>query len=415
MKKVNEILNSELKEVKPSEKEIEKINKETNEIIEKLEKSIKKKRIIAQVFIGGSLAKNTIIKKDRYDIDIFVRFDKKYEDNKISDLLSELLKKSRLKAERIHGSRDYFRLKRKNLFEIIPTCKIKKPEEAKNVTDLSYFHVSYVLNCIKKNKKLADEIILSKAFCYCQKCYGAESYIKGFSGYALELLICYYKSFMNFIKAIAKFKQGEQIVIDAGKFYKNKQEILLNLNEAKISSPIVFVDPTFKERNALAALSKETFLRFQESCIKFLKKPGRKFFEIQKINEKKFNLILEARTNKQEGDIAGSKLLKFFNFVSRNIDKYFLIKNKDFEYDGKKKAKYYFNMKKRKEIIYSGPVINKIENLLAFKQAHKNVFIKQGKSYAREKVNINIKKLIILIDKRVMRDMGIIEIRGIKS
>lgn len=410
--KIKKMLSFELKEAKPSWKEIEKLEEETEEIICRLEKAIEKNKINADVFLGGSLAKKTIIQKERYDIDIFVRFDKKYEDDKISDLLSGILKKAKLKAERIHGSRDYFRLKKRDLFEIIPVLKIKKPEEAKNVTDLSYFHVSYVLNKIKKNRKLAGEIILAKSFCYAQRCYGAESYIKGFSGYALELLVSYYRNFLSFIKKMAGTKG--QIVLDPGKYYKNKQEILLNLNEAKLQSPIVFVDPTFKQRNTLAALSSDTFLRFRESCSKFLKNPGKRFFQPVKINQKKFNLILEAKTNKQEGDIAGSKLLKFMNFLAKNIEKYFLIRKSDFEYTGKK-ARYYFKLKKRKEIVYQGPSINKIENLLAFKNKHKDVFIKRGKAYAREKVKINIKQLINNTDKQVRKDMGITKIRIVKS
>ncbi|MBD3252791.1 hypothetical protein GF386_03610, partial [Candidatus Pacearchaeota archaeon] len=54
------------------------------------------------------------------------------------------------------------------------------------MTDLSYFHVNHILKKIKKNKNLSDEIRLAKKFAYSQNCYGAESYIHGFSGYALE-------------------------------------------------------------------------------------------------------------------------------------------------------------------------------------------------------------------------------------
>src|SRR3989344_5865150 len=102
-------------------------------------------------------------------------------------------------AVRIHGSRDYFVVKENNNFEfeIIPTLKIKKPSEAKNIIDLSYFHVNYVRNKLK-NKKLADEIKLAKAFIHYSDCYGAESYINGFSGYAVELLVIYYGSFTKF-------------------------------------------------------------------------------------------------------------------------------------------------------------------------------------------------------------------------
>jgi len=388
---------------KPDEKEINKLKEETDKII----LAIKKADRNVEVFIGGSLAKKTIIKKDKYDIDIFVRFK---EDKDISEKLERILKKAKLGAERIHGSRDYFKLKRKDVFEVIPVFKIKKPEEARNVTDLSYFHVSYILSKMKKNKKLSDEIITAKTFCYAQRCYGAESYIKGFSGYALELLVSHYGSFLAFIRAIAKAKN--QIVLDPGKHYKSKGEILLNLNEAKLQSPVVFVDPTFKERNALAALSKETFLRFQKACIAYLKNPGMKFFKQEKINERNFNIILEAETNRQEGDIAGSKLLKFFNFLARDAENYFLISRKDFEYN--KKARYYLKLRIKKERIFEGPETRKLQNILAFKNKHKNVFIKKGRAYAHEKIQFDFPEYLSIFKKKnkeVMKDMGITKIK----
>jgi len=298
---IKEILEKQIEKIKIREKEFGEIEKKAEEFCRKIEIKTKKKKVKADVFIGGSLAKKTILKqqnspqkfgifgprktksfsrRDKYDIDIFVRFDKKYKDSEISDLLEKIL--SGFRTRRIHGSRDYFQLKEKKfIFEIIPVIKISSPKNARNVTDLSYFHVSYVRNKIKKNPKLANEILLAKAFSYAQKCYGAESYIKGFSGYALELLVIYYNGFLNFLKAIARTK--EQIIIDPGKCYKNKNNILTSLNESKLQSPIIFIDPTFKERNALAALSKETFLKFQETAKNFLRKPSEKYLKSKKL------------------------------------------------------------------------------------------------------------------------------------
>jgi len=70
----------------------------------------------------------------------------------ISKLLGEVLGN---KAKKIHGSRDYYQLIVHGIiFEIIPVLKVKKPEHAKNITDLSYFHVNYINKKIRKNKKL---------------------------------------------------------------------------------------------------------------------------------------------------------------------------------------------------------------------------------------------------------------------
>ncbi len=406
MDKIKEVLKKQIELIKPEEKEQKKIEKETSEFVKHLQDKIKKRKIKADVFVGGSLAKNTIIKKQRYDIDVFVRFDKSYKDEKISGLLESVLGKAR----KIHGSRDYFQTsKGKIIFEIIPVVKIEKPEQARNVTDLSYFHVNYIKNKIKKNKKLADEIRLAKTFCYAQDCYGAESYIKGFSGYALELLVSHYGSFIGFLKRTDK----KQIIIDPVKFYKSKQKIMLELNEAKLQSPIVFVDPTFKQRNALAALSIETFEKFKKKAKSFLSHPSEKFFEKQNIEKElkkkhKNLIIIIARTNRQKGDISGSKLRKFYEFLIGKAERYFDIKVREFEYDENKNiGKIYLSLNKKKKIIVSGPPVTSVEHLIKFKKKHKKCFIKKGRAYCYQK-QIGFRKFLQDLKKdRALKEMDI--------
>ena len=53
------------------------------------------------------------------------------------------------------------------------------------------------------------------------------------------------------------------------------------MNESKRQNPIVLIDPTWKERNALAALSRETFEKFQESLRKFMRKPGIEYLKMK--------------------------------------------------------------------------------------------------------------------------------------
>ncbi len=405
------ILNEQLGKIKLDEKEKEELKEKADKICNNLMQEIKKKKIVADVFIGGSLAKGTILKRKKYDVDIFVRFDKKYEKKDISKLLGKILEKAR----KIHGSRDYFQLRKGQItFEIIPVIKISKPSEMKNVTDLSYFHVSYIKKKISQNKRLTDEILLAKSFAFSQKVYGAESYIKGFSGYALELLVCYYGSFLDFVKAITKNQKKQNIILDPARHYRSRQDILTNMNEAKLASPIVFVDPTFKERNVLAALSEETFERFRQACKKFLGNPSSRFFEEKKIDEKNFNFILDATTSKQAGDIAGSKLLKFYNLLKRRLNNYFEVKKSEFEYDEGKKAKYYFKLKKKKEIIIPGPPVTALENVTRFKKKHKNSFVRKGRVYAKEK-EINEGEFLNNFkrkNKNVMREMGIVELKA---
>ena len=406
-KNTNSVLKEALERVKPNEEELRIINSLIKEFIKLLEKGKKSLKISAEIFVGGSSAKGTIIKKEHYDIDVFIRFDKKYFGNdkkgNVSDLTEKMLKNIKNK-QRIHGSRDYFRIKAsKNLFfEIVPVKKIKNQKEAENITDLSYFHVNYVKRKLKV--KFLDEVRLAKAFCHAAGCYGAESYIKGFSGYALELLIYHYGSFLKFIAAMSKVNAREKLVIDTEKQYKNKNIVLMDVNAAKLKSPVVLIDPTHKQRNVLAALSEETFKKFQKACTDFLKNPSIKSFENKGVDfetlkenaKKKKNefVLLEAMTDRQEGDIAGSKLLKFYNHLAGEIIRHYEIKGRAFEYDNKKTAKFAFSVKRKKDVLRIGPRINDEKNVKRFKARHKKTFIKNGRVYAKESISFSLRRFL---------------------
>jgi len=403
MNKVNPILKEVLEKINPSKEELNSIDKFLKNFISRLEKKLHADRISAEVFVGGSFAKKTMIKKGQYDIDVFVRFDEKHKGKDISKLTENVLNSMDKKLIKIHGSRDYFRINVDSSFfiEIIPVMKIKNPKQAENITDLSYFHVNYIRKKLKTEKML-EEVRLAKAFCHANKCYGAESYINGFSGYALELLVYHYKSFPGFIKKMSEIKGKE--LIDIEKLYKNKYEIAMNMNSAKMTSPVVLIDPTYKERNALAALSKETFERFQAACKSFLKSPSLNNFEKKEVDlgamkknaekSKSEFILLNAETDKQEGDVAGSKLAKFYKHLGKEMGKSYKIKNKGFDYSGKREAEYFFVARKKEEIILQGPNLKDSENVRIFKKHHRNTFVKKNRIYAREKIEKDIKEFI---------------------
>ncbi len=402
MASINSILKDVILKIKPSKEELKIMNDLINDFVGSIDTKIKELKIDVEIFVGGSFAKKTVIKKDYYDVDIFLRFDKKYNDE-VSELTEKILAGIE-NVSLIHGSRDYFKIKLEDniLVELIPVVKIKKPEESLNITDLSYSHVKYINKKIKADQ-IRDEIMIAKAFCYANHCYGAESYIKGFSGYGIELLVFYYGSFLKFIKNINKAKK-EKIIIDIEKHFKNKKQVMMDLNSSKLQSPIILIDPTYKNRNALSALSEETFERFKKITKDFLKNPSLKAFEEKKTDLEKIKkdagrkkyefILLEATTDKQEGDIAGSKLLKFYNHLSEEIERFFEIKDKGFNYNGKKAARYFFVVKSREEIVIDGPDIKDKENLEAFEKKHKNYFTKKGKIYSKELVDFSLKEFI---------------------
>ncbi len=378
------------------------IKRETKNIVSLLNKEIRKRKIKSGVFIGGSFSKGTISKSKEYDIDIFVRFESKNRNiskhlEKISNSLKNIYK-----IEKVHGSRDYFKVfKTKEItFEIIPVMKIKKPEEAENVTDLSYFHVNYVKK--RMNEKLAREIRIAKQFLKAQKCYGAEGYIQGFSGYGVECLIIYFKSFEKMLREL--LKDEVKIIIDPEKYYKNKNDVFIHINESKLQSPIILVDPTWKGRNVLAALSEETFSRFKEAGKKLIASPKKEYFEERRLDEKTFRdkskkykaemIKIYLETNKQQGDIAGTKLKKFSRFIRDELEKYFKIIYMEFEYYEEKDATIYLIVKSKGDIEKKGPPVKMKENAENFRNENKNVYERNGILYSKVKIGSSAKKFL---------------------
>src|SRR3989344_605096 len=144
---INEVLKEEIKRVSVGKEEYKYLNEISNLTIKEIEKKLKKLRIDASVFIGGSLAKETVVKKEKHDIDLFLRFNKKYHEMQINRIMKKIfflfkVPGQKIKVKKIHGSRDYIQVifkKHGIMIEVIPSIKINKPEEARNITDLSYF------------------------------------------------------------------------------------------------------------------------------------------------------------------------------------------------------------------------------------------------------------------------------------
>ena len=404
---IQEVLREQIKKLKPNLIELQPIRDITKQFIVHLEQEIKLNNIDADVFVGGSFAKGTFLKSDNYDIDIFVRFDWKYVQlsESLERIIIPLCKKLNLKSEVIHGSRDYFRVYHPNsngYFEIIPVTRIKKPKEERNITDLTYFHGPYIT---KRIKKLEDQVRLAKQFFKAQRAYGAETYVRGFSGYTVELLIIKYKSFLKMIRELTKFDSTQRNVIDIEKAYKNKNDVFIHVNEAKLHSPIILIDPTYKERNALAALSRETLAKIQKSIKLFLKRPSPKYFvisepsiEILKKNalKKKQQFIeITLSTNKQHGDIAGTKMKKFAEVLHRELNLSFEVKNTDFFYSGEKTSNFYISLVPKKEIVRIGPPMEMKKHVSRFKSQHSSTFVKNKRIHA---------KLLVIKDARAFLD-----------
>src|SRR3989344_7227358 len=301
-----------LEKIKPTKEETLELQKEAKLFTGELTKRLK----LAKAVVGGSVKKNTFLKGTK-EIDIFIKFDYKtykVQSNKLSDYLAKVLPK----ALRIHGSRDYFQIEKNGvLFEVVPVLDIKSAKQAINVTDISPLHTNYVTKHL--SEKQANEVRVLKQFCKSNNLYGAESYIQGFSGYVLEILIVHYKTFQNVLKQVSNWP--DKVVLDTTKAFKSKQDVLFSLNSSKTYSPLVLLDPVQPERNIAAALSKEKFDLLRKIAKDYLKKPNQSYFEEKKFAPKDGSIIFRVIPLEGKRDVVGSQLMKAFTFLKEEAER----------------------------------------------------------------------------------------------
>lgn len=409
---INDLLTKVAAECLPTQAEEEKLKLKIDEFMQKLKQAAKNNKINAEIMLGGSAAKGTFLKKD-FDVDVFIRFDYSYKDKPLSEMLEGLLNslnnslKSPLKNitafkfVRVHGSRDYFQATYKGIhYELIPVLYVTEPKKALNVTDMSPLHVTWLKNHlnnnkINENKSLRMEILLAKLFCKAQGCYGAESYIQGFSGHVLDILLVNYSSFLNILNASQKWKQFD--VIDVEKHGTSNQ-----LNQSKIS-PLIIIDPLQPDRNAAAALSAEKFELFKQKAKEFLANPSPNFFvkkdyslaDLKKLKTKLASaklIILTVKALEGKEDIVGAKLLKSYTHILKNLQlNEFTVTASGWKWDKRdkaRKAEFWFVVKESQlsdTTLRMGPPLKETHSVEAFKAKHPNAFIKDNRLYANVK------------------------------
>jgi tRNA nucleotidyltransferase (CCA-adding enzyme) len=365
-----------LSKIKPTLEDTKKISKSANYIISYLKNNLKNTDVVA----GGSFSKGTYL-KGNFDVDIFVRFKDKLDySNTLEDKIREFCKNEKIEYERVHGSRDYFQLTyNKIFFEIVPVKYVTKSLDVENVTDMSPLHVFWAKD--KLNQKLKDDILLAKQFCKANKIYGAESYINGFSGHVIDILIINYNGFENLLKEASNW--SDRTIIDIEHTHKN---VLKSMNKAKLISPLIIVDPIDKNRNASAALSHENYEKFIDVCKDFLKSPSESFFKIKKmdlnllrknIEENQILVYLKIIPMEGKQDVVGSKIVKSYEYIKKELDlNCFDVIDSGWEFD-RELSQYYFYVKDVKLpefYVRKGPKLSNKLNCENFKKVHKKTF-----------------------------------------
>lgn len=255
--------------IKPTEEENEKVNELSNKLISIINEIAKEQSISAEAVLVGSVAKGTWL-SGKADIDIFIKFPliTSEEDLKKCGLFLglECIKRMDGKHELRYASHPYVTGFIEG-FEIdfVPCYIIKSAEELKSAVDRTILHTEYVKGHLKESQK--GEVLLLKKFMGSIHTYSAEFKVGGFSGYLCELLVIYYGSFEEVLKAAAE-NWRPTYKIDIEKYGTGEL----------FSEPFVTIDPTDKNRNVAAALKLQKMSEFIVASRNFLNKPKEDYF-----------------------------------------------------------------------------------------------------------------------------------------
>lgn len=208
--------------------------------------------------------------------------------------------------------------------------------------------------------------------------YGAESYNKGISGYLAEVLVIYFRGFLNTLKFFSKAKFPINIDIDKELAKKLKEQ-------GKLNSFFNVPDPVYKERNLGMACSIEKISALVLESKLFFKKPN--FEKIDKEKElldfyKRLNnenyLILKLEFNDKlkerylNSDIVGSKMKKISEKVVKLLSNYYEVYYWVFNYNKKDMKGYSLILMSKDPKIKKkiGPKVF-IDNILYFLEKNK--------------------------------------------
>jgi len=253
--------NEVLERISPSEEQRENIRSVSQELMIRVRQAVSEMGLDLEVKLVGSVAKDTYIYKP--DVDIFVLFPITTPPDEFVKvglrIGNRVLKGEERYAEHpyIHGDFEGFEV------DIVPCYAIGDPAGLRSAVDRTPFHTEFVMNRLMEAQK--DQVRLLKQFTKGVGVYGAESKVRGISGYLVELLVLRYGDFESALNAVSKWRDGTKLAIEA-------------VGEDQFDTPLVFYDPVDLNRNVASALSIDAFATLIFACQEYLKTPRIGFF-----------------------------------------------------------------------------------------------------------------------------------------
>ena len=276
-RRLDALMAAVLKDVKPSQSEIDGVTRIANQIMGRLKESAPRD---VEILLAGSTARGTQISGNS-DIDIFLLFPKsarkeELETKGLRIARGIINRKKNERCEIKYAEHPYAKLFLEDVgitVDVVPAYKISSADERATAVDRTQLHNEFVNSNLTQRQR--DCVRLLKAFFDAHGVYGAEAMTEGFSGYLCELLIYHYGSFLQAVTAFANIKMP--MVIEARK----RSELSGAPADAlvkKFKSAFIVIDPTDSNRNVAANVSMESLARSALASRALLKNPSKGTF-----------------------------------------------------------------------------------------------------------------------------------------
>lgn len=276
---IEEILSKARIKLIYTEEEYRSIEQHANNIIDSIKNTLRELNVKGEPIIAGSLAKRTMI-KGYGDIDIFILLEPIYPKQTLRQLVVEI-------GNLVFGEGNYWMRYadhpyieteiNKYTYSVVPAYKVTRGEWISPV-DRTVYHLEYIKSKVLNNRAIREDMALLKAFMRRIGVYGAEVYVKGFSGYLCELLVLYYGSLVRLFKETLNWKPP--IIIDIERHYRNRSDIL-----KLFSKSLIVIDPIDKSRNVASAVSEQSLSIYISAVKGFMEKPDLEYFNLWNPNK----------------------------------------------------------------------------------------------------------------------------------
>lgn len=257
------ILKDVLSEIKPKKEERKRIKQIAEKIQENVKETLKDISNL-QVEFHGSYVKDTWLSGET-DLDLFLVFKEKRSRKRIKEILQKVEGETSYDFHRRYAEHPYLRANIQGIgVDFVPAFQIG---EKLTAVDRTPKHTEWVQKHLCNRKK--DEVRLLKKFLKGIGAYGAEIKVGGFSGMACEVMI---EETGSFYSLLSYFRKQKDIFLDPTNTWKRQDAFDF------FDSPFVVIDPTDRERDLLAAVTKKKFVLTKIASNYLLKDPKREFF-----------------------------------------------------------------------------------------------------------------------------------------